>query len=122
VLNYNKVAALPAIIRSFCHSHDGWIVGSGAMYLLNLKEDTPRDWDLLIPFWTWGTACKTIPEGTPTNSHGGIKLNDNGVSMDIWAGDIGWFLAQVPNYPAYAVQPKSMVFLVASKEMVRVKG
>lgn len=120
-INYNKVAQLPAAVRSFCYNNDGWIVGSGARFLLDLKKDVPRDWDILIPFWTWGIACRTIPENSPTNSQGGVKVLTDGVCIDVWAGDIGWFLAQVPSYPAYAVQPKSMVFLSASREMRRVK-
>lgn len=121
-LNYNKVAALPSLIRGFCHSHDGWIVGSGALYLLDLKSEFPRDWDVLIPLWTWGIACKTIPEGTPTNSHGGIKIKEGELSVDVWAGDIGWFLAQVPSHPAYAVHPKSLTFICSSKELTRIKS
>jgi hypothetical protein len=120
-LNYHKIAALPTIVRSFCYSHDAWIVGSGAEYLLDIKELAPRDWDLLIPFWCWGTACKTVPAGTPTNSHGGIKLTENGLSIDLWAGDIGWFLSQVPTYPAYATYPKSPTFLIASQQLKRQK-
>ncbi len=117
-INYARVAALTALVRSFCYGHDGWIVGSGAAYLLDIKDvEYPRDWDILIPFWTWGIACKTIPEGSPTNSHGGIKIDN----IDVWAGDIGWFMTQVPALPAYAVHPRSMTFLVASKNILRNK-
>ncbi len=122
IIDYNRVAALPASIRSFCHNNDGWIVGSGAQYLLSIKDNLPRDWDLLIPFWTWGMACKTIPEGSPTNSQGGIKLLIDGLSIDVWAGDIGWFMAQIPNQPAYAIHPKSMTYLTSGKESKRVKS
>lgn len=122
ILNYNKLAALPALVRSFCHNNDGWVVGSGALYLLDLKNDPPRDWDILIPFWTWGVACKTIPEGSPTNSHGGVKMKADGITVDVWAGDLGWFFGQVPSTPTYAAHPKSMTFLTASREMKRVKS
>lgn len=121
ILDYNKVASLPGIVRSFCFNNDAWIVGGAAKWLLGIQEELPRDYDLLVPFWTWGIACRTIPENSPTNSQGGIKVLTDGVCIDVWAGDIGWFLAQVPSYPAYAVQPKSMAFLSASREMRRVK-
>ncbi len=121
-INYARVALLGSVVRSFCYSHDAWIVGSGAKYLLNLPNAAkPRDWDILIPFWSWGIACKTIPEGTPTNAHGGVKLIVEGTEIDVWAGDIGWFLAQVPNQPAYAVNPRTMTFLISGKEVFREK-
>jgi hypothetical protein len=122
LLNYNTVSTLPPLVRSFCFNNSAWIMGSAALYLLELKEELPRDWDILVPFWSWGTACRTIPEGAPTNSHGGIKFKDGNVAIDVWAGDVGWFLSQVPSYPAYGVHPKSMTFIAASNQMVRVKS
>jgi hypothetical protein len=121
VLNYNKVASLPAFVRGFCYNNDAWVVGSGACYLLDLQGELPRDWDLLIPFWTWGIACKSIPHNSPTNSQGGIKVTLGDLCVDVWAGDIGWFLGQVPVYPAYAVHPRSMIFLVAARDQKRIK-
>lgn len=121
VLNYNRVAALPALVRCFCFNNEGWVVGSGALWLLNLKDDEPRDYDIIVPFYQWGNACRVIPEGSPTNSHGGIKITTDSVKIDVWCGDIGWFFGQVPATPAYAVSPKTMTFLSASRDQVRVK-
>jgi len=121
-LNYNKIAGLPHVIRSFCYGYDGWIVGSAASWLLDLKPDQPRDFDILCPFYTWGQACRTIPEGSVTNAFGGIKFAVEGVTIDIWAGDIGWFLNQVPELPAYAVHPKGMSFLTVSRDTKRIKS
>jgi hypothetical protein len=120
VLDYNRIAALPGLIRSFCFSNEGWIVGSGAKWLLG-GIDYPRDWDILIPFYTWGLACRSIPENSPTNAQGGVKITHGSDSIDVWAGDIGWFLGQVPSYPAYAVSPKFMTFLTAQRTQKRVK-
>lgn len=122
ILDYNKVAGLPALIRSFCFSHEAWIVGSAANWLLGLRFDEPRDYDLLIPFYQWGSACRSIPEGSPTNSHGGVKISSDGIALDVWCGDIGWFLGQVPSVPAYAVNPKTMTFLKAARDQKRVKS
>lgn len=83
MLNYNKIAKLPALVRSFCFSNEAWIVGSAALYLLDLKDDHPRDFDLLIPFYQWGVACRSIPENSPTNSHGGVKLISDGCAIDV---------------------------------------
>lgn len=120
ILDYYKVSILPPLVRSFCFSNDAWIVGSGAKWLLNIKQDAPRDWDILVPFYAWGIACRSIPAGAVTNSNGGIKLQDHETFIDVWAGDIGWFLGQAPS-PAYAVYPKTMTFLTASRELLRVK-
>lgn len=121
MIYYNKVAKLPPMVRSFCYNNDGWIVGSAALYLLGLKEDDPRDYDILIPFYMWGQACRSVPVGTPANSFGGFKMTDGGIVIDVWCGDIGWFLGNVPDTPSYAVNPKAMTFLVASRDMKRVK-
>lgn len=122
IIDYNRIARLPALIRSFCFNNEGWIVGSGALYLLGLKEKDPRDFDILIPFYQWGLACRSIPENSLTNSHGGVKIVSDHTIIDVWCGDIGWFFGQVPAVPAYAVNPKSMTFLMADRQMARVKS
>jgi hypothetical protein len=119
-IDYYRISDLPALVRSFCFSNDGWIVGSGAAYLLGFNE-APNDWDILIPFWQWGEACRSIPRGMLTNSHGGVKIPIGNTSIDVWAGDIGWFLSQVPTMPAYAVHPKTLVFLTSSNTIRRIK-
>lgn len=121
-IDYNKIASLSALIKSFCFNNEGWVVGGGALYLLGLQEKRPRDWDILIPFYQWGLACRSIPENSLTNSQGGIKIISDNIIIDIWCGDIGWFFGQVPTVPAYAVSPKFMTFLQADRQMVRVKN
>lgn len=120
-IDYNRIAALPAVVRAFAFSNEAWIVGSAALYLLGLKDDDPRDYDMLIPFYQWGKACRSIPEGSPTNSHGGVKITTDGIMIDVWCGDIGWFMGQVPAVPAYAVSPLTMTFLKADRAIKRVK-
>lgn len=116
-INYNKISLLPHLIKSFCYPFESWIVGGGAKYLLDIQKDLPRDWDILIPFWQWGNACRIIPEGSKTNSFGGIKIEN----IDIWGGDIGWFMGQTSNYPSYAINLKYMISLESNKEIKRVK-
>lgn len=120
-LNYNKVALLPPLVRAFCYNNDAWIVGTAALYLLDQVESF-NDYDILIPFWTWGDACRACPCGSLTNSHGGIKLKiDEYKTCDIWAGDIGWFLAQVPLCPSFAVHIKSQRFIRVDNDINRTK-
>ncbi len=121
MINYKKVADLPALVRSFCHQGNGWIVGSSAKYLLDLANGYPRDWDILIPHTHWKTTSKSVPVGTPANSMGGFKISDKSLIIDLWTQDIGDFLAETPNPPEYAVSPKFMKFLVCKNEWLRVK-
>lgn len=121
-INYSRVAAMPALVRSFCFSNEAWVVGGAANFLLGFGADLPRDWDVLVPFWQWGVACRSIPEGSLTNSHGGVKLVVGDVRIDVWGGDVGWFLSQVPTYPAMAVHPKTMTWLLAGDNVQRVKA
>jgi hypothetical protein len=125
-IQYDRLKSLPPIARTLCYNHDGWIVGSNAEYLLGLRDEFQRDIDILVPFYEWGNACRIIPAGTPSNSFGGFKLLDNGIEIDIWAGDIGWFIAQVPNKPVYAVHVKSYTTLIGvigySQEKPKSKG
>ena len=114
-INRDKLTSLPAIVRSFVYQNEGWIVGSGASFLLDVTENSPRDWDVIIPFWTWGRACRTIPDGSTTNDLGGAKIVSGELSVDVWAGDVGWFLSQVPSHPAYAVHPLSLTYMEADK-------
>lgn len=116
-IDYNKVAHLNAFTRAFCLNHGGWIVGSGARYLLGLSN-TPNDWDILVPLRYWPEACRIVPRGTLTNSLGGFKILSPSLNIDVWPGDIGEFFSQVPEYPAYAVSPKYMRFLVVHKEIL----
>lgn len=125
-INYQKVAKLPPLIRSFCHQGNGWIVGSGAKYLLDLKEDYPNDWDIIIPHTHWKTTSKSVPAGTISNSHGGFKIleinNSIEYKFDLWTQDVADFLAETPNPPEYAVIPKFMRFLTCSNEWLRIKS
>lgn len=115
---------LPHLVRVFCMNHEAWIVGGAAHSIVFPAENRPiRDYDLLIPSWQWGSACVMIPKGTPANSFGGFKialLGKDGVKsldVDVWQGDIGWFLANAPRQqlkgPRMALQPVTETVLFA---------
>lgn len=124
-VKYKRVAELPVVVRGLCHSHGSWVVGGGARYLLGLTDETPRDWDILVPLAEWPVACKSMPEGTPTNSQGGLKLDlGPALSVDVWGDDLARFLIQVPAayLPAYAVHPRSMTSLCVGRSVERHKA
>lgn len=113
-VKYDRLKLLPPVARTLCYNHEGWIVGSTAEYLVGIRDSPQRDLDILVPFYEWGNACRIVPAGTPANSFGGFKLIDNTIEIDLWAGDIGWFISQVPNKPVYAVQIKSYTILIGN--------
>ncbi len=120
-IDYYKVGNLPSLVRSLCHGSNGWIVGSGAKYLLNLKQDPPNDWDIIIPHTHWKAASKSVPVCTLSNSHGGFKIEDDNTRIDLWTQDIGDFLGETPNPPEYAVSLKFMRYLKCYDKWLRVK-
>lgn len=112
-LIYSRLQDLPSFVRNLVYNHDGWIVGSGARYLLGLTNSklTPKDYDVLIPFHCWGDVALTIPRGTPSNSFGGFKVTIEGKTTDVWCGDIGWFLSHstINNDLALHIRTKTVI-------------
>jgi len=96
-------------------SHNGWIVGGGAKYMLGLTNEQPKDWDILIPLENWNEACKVAPKNSPTNSWGGIKLISGLLQVDIWGDSLSHFIVTNDLFPAYAVSLKGFVHIVADK-------
>lgn len=42
--------------------------------------------------------------------------------IDVWAGDIGYFIGHANSYPQFAVSPKFMKFIVGNNQVQRVKN
>lgn len=93
------------------YTHDGWIVGGAAKFMVGLTDKKPRDIDILIPFYEWGKASLVIPRGSMANSLGGFKVNVEDIEVDVWAGDIGWFLCHTSLVDDIAVNIKNRVVL-----------
>lgn len=125
---YPRIGLLPTVARAFVYTHDGWVVGSAARYLLGLVDSTPKDIDILVPFYEWGRACLVIPKGTASNSFGGFKLEKQQVyyqdaiyvfDIDVWPGDIGWFLANSKLFDGFAVQVKTHAILTREFGLIK---
>lgn len=110
---------LPPLVRQLCWIHEAWIVGGAARVLCGDEMGIPRDFDVLVPFHTWGRACLLIPRGTPANSFGGFKVRQRGIEIDVWAGDVGWHLAHAPRgKQRIAFSPENKQILRASELML----
>jgi hypothetical protein len=96
--NFKKIKnKIPQKIREISMNYEGWIVAGSAKYLIGLEEKT-KDWDILIPWNRWGEASRIIPQGTVANHMGGFKFKYNKEEIDLWPGDIGWFLGNSLNF------------------------
>ena len=73
---------LPELVSKLCYAHDGWIVGGAA------KSESPKDYDVVIPFARWAKAAMLIPRDAKANSFGGWKCVSEGVDLDVWPCDL----------------------------------
>lgn len=75
----------PKLVCSLCFGHNSWVVGSAA----EESGEEPRDWDVMVPFSEWYSACFLIPSDAKPNTFGGWKCNSEGKIVDVWPGDLG---------------------------------
>jgi hypothetical protein len=100
---------LPAIVKKLTYGFDAWVVGSAA----DPNNDDPKDYDVQVPFSTWGKACLLIPPNAVPNSFGGFRFEDEGMSIDVWPGELGWIF-QRPSC-RWAWHPASGIFITKVK-------
>lgn len=97
---------LPILVGKLTHFHEAWIVGSAA----DPKNESPRDWDILVPLSKWQDAAGLIPASAISNSFGGFKiLDENGVEIDVWPGELSWIMQRPKS--TWAWQPKTGIRL-----------
>lgn len=80
--------AIPKIVQLITSLTDGYIVGSAA----DPTNNNPKDWDVIVPHANWHIAAGVIAayEKNPNiTSFGGWRIEENGMSIDIWPDDIG---------------------------------
>lgn len=115
MINHNRVKALPTVVRQFLYISNGWLVGSGAPYLIGTTDDIPKDWDIIVPFKYWNKTVFCLIENATVNSKGGVRIITDEVKLDMWPGELDWYFRQIPHFPAYAVNLCSCVCLTAEK-------
>ncbi len=104
-LDPSRNKGLPSIVKKLTHGFDAWIVGSAA----DPTNDSPNDFDVQVPYSSWGQACMLIPKTATINAFGGMRFEEGGVQIDVWPGELGWFLQR----PAcrWAWHPKTGIFI-----------
>lgn len=90
---YNKI---PQIVKDILFKSEGWLVGSSIEKLL--KDEDVRDFDIVIT--DSDLYAKTISIYKENfmmfTTFGGIKLDINGVIIDIWHQSLSDFLIKSP--------------------------
>lgn len=70
---------------------DAYLVGGGALNVINNVTSLPRDWDILV---NDGRDLPDFEEEPTRTSFGGRRYT--GLKLDIWHGDIGSYLRRCP--------------------------
>lgn len=106
---YERIRELPLLVRVLSFAYNGYIVGGAAKYLVGETNESPRDWDVVVPPEVWSEVCKIVPYQTMTNTFGGFKVNN----VDFWSEDLGhYFRTATKDYPslvAVHVRTKTVV-------------
>lgn len=79
---------LPKLVTKLCYTCEAWIAGSAAQ----VDKSDPKDYDVLVPFQYWVNAAALIPGDAQPNTFGGWKIIEDGIAVDVWPGDLSWYL------------------------------
>ncbi|HEY9664857.1 MAG TPA: hypothetical protein V6C65_40980 [Allocoleopsis sp.] len=77
---------LPELVNKLCYAHNAWLVGGAA------TQESPKDYDVAVPFAAWSAAAMLIPRNAKPNSFGGWKCESEGAAIDVWPCDLGVLL------------------------------
>ena len=109
-----RLSACPAHLRSLSVS-GGWVVGSAAQWLVGAKHDTPKDFDVIVPFGCWFDASKMIPLGSVSNTFGGWKFSIEGRSYDVWPQELSDYILRTDSsFGLVAVQLHRQIAVVGT--------
>lgn len=89
--------SLPQDIVDILAVSNGWLIGSSISHVLDNK--IPVDYDIIVPQDTYRTLFRYLNKNSPTfNNHGGLKVDINGISIDIWIQSLESYLLNVSNF------------------------
>lgn len=98
---------IPTLVYALVNSYGGYLVGSAAEMLYKRSDETPDDFDVIIPPKNWNDASSLFKYATFNGftMFGGLKFltNDN-ERVDVWCMDLGEFYNTLPEkYSGYAM-------------------
>lgn len=83
---------MPPLVVTLLVNHAAWLVGSAAAFAVGDREETPADYDLVVPPPNWNDACRVVAATgvhVAFNTFGGLKV---GGLIDMWSGTLDDFL------------------------------
>ena len=107
----------PPLVRHILMDYEAWLVGSSV-----LDPEGENDWDVIVHPVNWRACSRVLLSCNPTvNSLGGLKIQVDGKSIDVWPSDINSFLSTLPFTELHRVHLFSLRrgFLVLSGDVVR---
>ena len=100
---------LPRQVLTLLLQTDSWMVGSATKWYLEGGEE-PKDIDIIVAPSRFLEACKIVNHITPSfNSFGGLKLEIEGRSVDIWPQELGTYIERVKTGIAIKLMPYKVV-------------
>ncbi len=132
------LSKIPCEVRNAMSLYDPWIVGGGARYVVGLSDNTPKDYDFVIPkgedearferdlrnkkFAEWedaidsDTGYRFEPWATSTSMGGHRLVISKELTLDVWFDDVATYLAEVPTvWDGLAIRLSSGAMVVSSE-------
>lgn len=92
---------LPQEVIDILSVSNGWLIGSSIQSILN--DIIPNDYDIIIPQPNYRLLYRFLRQYNPEfNNHGGVKVNINDISIDIWIESLDTYLDRLKTNFTYA--------------------
>lgn len=113
-----RYGKLPDLVITLLVNHQGWLVGTGAAWLVEDTDELPSDFDVIIPPTEWCEAMRVIHHATDSlvvrfNKFGGLKVlgKYSGLKgdIDVWPSTLEDFLPGDRDQVAIRLSPRTIV-------------
>ncbi len=132
-----KLSKIPRKVRDMMCLYDSWIVGGAARYVVGLSNETPKDYDFVIPKaedvarfkkdiekrnttdpeYNFETFNYTFEPQTTHTEMGGhrIAITDK-LTLDVWFDDVATYVTEVPTvWDGLAIRLSSRAVIVSGE-------
>lgn len=129
-----NLSKIPRKIRNTMCLYDSWIVGGGARYVVGLSNNTPKDYDFVIPKGEDEARFKrdlknkkfgesvidsdySFEAWTTSTEMGGHRLTiGDELTLDVWFDDVAAYITEVPTvWDGLAIRLSSGAMVVSSE-------